>query len=261
MLNKKTPFLRKKLGNKYHQTSFDDLKISTATLDVRCAKDANINFITFFEEVPCLTAEECDQFADLHLPPGTIVAIGNGDKTRGKPPTKSSNAFKNSNTIWIWLREKTISVKISASSFHMTGCKAIEQAAEGARYIQQHLELLHEVKGIKMYDNYPYVIEIRVCMINFNFDLKVALDLTQLANFIIMQYRDLIWTSYDPNLFNCMMLVKFSKMKMSYTIHDNGRISMCTNEPNIELAMENVMNGYRTLYLILETFQASIEID
>ena len=250
-------FLRQHLGFEYSKPDFNDLKISTATLDARCIEGCNIDYELFALHVPCLTCDQMDLDPLRKWPPGTIIGISNGKNSRGRPPTKSRRLFKNGKTLWMWLEDKSVSIKLSVNGIHITGCKIIDQCAEAARYIQQHLQLLKEVEGLPVYEEYPYVVDIIVYMINYNFDLKVALNLIDFAYFIAENFNDCIYSPYDPNLYSCMMPVKFIKMKMSYTIHDNGRVSMCTSEKNPEIAERNIRDGYEMLHLILAKFHKS----
>ena len=250
-------FIRKALGTQYAKDRFVDLPFSTSTLVVRFADDTEIDSELFALYAWCQSAEEGAKPGKK--PPGTITGINNGEQSRGYNQTGSKRVFKNSHTFWIWLTDKQVSAKLSVNSLHLTGCKTVNQAAEAGRYVQQHLRLLYEAKGIPVYEEYPHIVEIQNCMISFNFDLRVALNLTKFATYIIGTHHKEMWTPYDPNLHSYMMPLSHKCGTVSYSIHHNGRISMRTNIIDPEAALEAIQKRYDEFHVILKQYHKYLQ--
>jgi hypothetical protein len=190
-------------------------------------------------------------------PAGTITAAKLGLKARGTPPTVTTKAMKNAAMIWIWLEEKVVNVKIACSSFHITGCKKLEHASEAVRYIQQHIQLL--CRGdFKPYKLFPFALRFDIHMINYNFNLGVALSLPKFDVFMFENYSEFVFSSYDENIHQTSMPMKCPKLRITYTVNDNGQISMCSKESDIETSNINTINGYGLFYTILNDFRRQV---
>uniref|UniRef100_A0A6C0CI00 Uncharacterized protein n=1 Tax=viral metagenome TaxID=1070528 RepID=A0A6C0CI00_9ZZZZ len=249
-MSKYDPFIKQCLGAKYKEKSFDELTISTATIDVRLPEIADVNYKYLFEH---LSVDDRNS-TTVRGPAGTIFGAKEGDKSRGNPPTKTSKALKNATMIWIWLLEKWVNVKISRSSLHITGCKKLEQAAEACRYVQQHMELL-VTYDFKPYGSYPYALRFDVNMINYNFSLDVALSLPDFEEFLYKRRHEQIVSSYDQNIHGTCLPLRCPELRVKYTVNDNGQVSMCTSVPDIEQALYNVRQAYSLFFDSLEEFQ------
>lgn len=256
------PFIRKLNNEPYNRVEFDDLKISTATIDVRLVNDVSINFPVLIDLLTVVPLD-VQEIVGLNYkwPAGTIVGAVCGNKRRGYIPTLKKSkgekrGFKNSTMVWIWLesKQKTVNVKICVSSLHITGCKSIDHAVEATRYIQEHLQEVATKAPTPIYKQFPSATRIDICMINYNFSLGVAIDLAELDLFIDLYYPNFAYSPYDPNICIDTFSMKVPKLLTSYTIHDNGRISINTNEPDVEQAYENLRVGFKTFYMILDEF-------
>ena len=136
----------------------------------------------------------------------------------------------------------------------MTGCKFIDQAIEATRYIQMHLQYIQEVRNIEVYGIYPHANRVDVCMINYNFSLGVAIDLTDFDIFIEENYPKFAYSPYDANICNDTLPMKVPNLAINYTIHDNGRVSICSNERDVDMALKNVNTAFDAFYMILNEF-------
>jgi hypothetical protein len=136
---------------------------------------------------------------------------------------------------------------------HITGCKKLEQAAEAVRYVQQHIQLL-ELKGIKPYDIYPYAMRFDNHMINYNFNLEVALSLPDFDIFVSKKHHDTVFSAYDQNIHHTSMPLSYPSLEIKYTVNDNGQVSMCVSSSNLEEAVLNARNGYIFFFTILEAY-------
>lgn len=253
MATKNQPFLRQLLNKPYDEVPFTDLKISTATIDVRLVDNAKIDFAKLFTLLPVVHPDQQVGIGDdTPWPPGTIVGAKFLKQCRGKRINKGTRCFKNSVTIWIWLKEKRICVKISPDSLHMTGCKDLRQAAECARYVQLHMQLLEE-HGV--YEVFPHVIRFDVCMINYNFNLGVGIDLVLLDKFICENYPKLFITPYDPNMHGTTMPLRCPLLLSTYTVHGNGQICMCVSEIDIEQALINIAKSHDIFYTVMSEYR------
>jgi len=258
------PFIRKLKNSCYDTVSFEDLKISTATVDVRLMEDSNIKFDKLFDLLPVVPEEIQESNKTQIWPAGTITGAICANKKKGIIPTlklesdgteKAKKGFKNSTMIWMWLNEKRINVKICKANLHMTGCKKIDQAIEATRYIQQHLQVIQSQGHTNIFDNYPYLDKLEVCMINYNFSLGVALNLTELDIFLDKNYPDFAYSPFDPNICNDTLALKVPRLSVTYTVHDNSRVSMCTNEQDVDLAERNIKIAFETFYMILQEYR------
>lgn len=256
------PFLRKLKNVDYDVSIFESLSISTATIDVRLVEDCAIKFDKVFDLLPVVPAEEQ---VDLNQKwaPGTISGAICGNNKKGIIPTLKydddeealpKKGFKNSTMIWIWLNDKRINVKICNANLHMTGCKKLDHAIEATRYIQQHLQLLNS-QGHEVYNSYPFVSRIDNCMTNYNFTLGVAIDLQEFDIFLDRKYPLFCYSAYDPNICIDTLQLKVPHLAVTYTIHDNGRISMCTSEQNVDIAAESIKLAFESLHMILNEYQ------
>jgi len=248
------PFIKQCLGAKYKERLFDDLTISTATIDVRLPEVANIDYKFLFENLAVVPKSVQDALKLDRWPAGTIFAAKEGDRFRGNPPTKTTKALKNAAMIWIWLTEKWVNVKISRSSLHVTGCKKLEQAAEACRYVQQHMELL-VTTNFKPYGSYPYALRFDVNMINYNFSLDVALSLPDFEDFVYKNWQEHVVSSYDQNIHGTALPLRCPELKVKYTVNDNGQVSMCTSVSDVEQALFNVREAYMLFFKMLNDFQ------
>jgi len=263
MANKYDPFIKKHLGIDFQEVPFDDLSISTATMDVRMHEHTELRYETLFRKLPVVPKES---YSDaFKWPAGTIFAAKFEDQVRGSPPAGGSSvAFKNSTMIWMWLEEKWVNVKISSNNLHITGCKKVEHAAETARHLQLHIQHLvgvsssSPIEPTEFYSKWPYGRRIDVCMINFNFKLGVALDLPKFDAFIAENFGQAVFSSYDQNIHGTSMPLKCPVLSVTYTVNDNGQISMCTKEADVEKSYANVCNGYNVFYVIAHAFNDSL---
>jgi hypothetical protein len=256
-LHKLEPFIKKALNKDYTHIPFETLKISTATIDARLMENSNINFELLSVLLPCIPKETQIQNPNTVWPIGTITCIKHGTTVIGLSPTDGTKAFKNSTMIWIQLREKRISMKISTNSIHMTGCKKLEQAAEAIRLFHTYLTILEKEKDIKLYGDFPYAVRFDVNMINYNFNLGVAIDLEAFDLFVAREFSTVVFSPYDHNVHGNTMPLKCEELCTTYTIHDNGQICMCVSEPEITKAMHNLAKGYEIFYIMLKAFRDS----
>ena len=252
--NKYEPFLRKAMDADHKYIPFDQLKMSTVTMVVKLVDDCNIKFNEMINYVPIIPAYLQHKYPKHQWPAGSIMCIKFGGEVRGVLPTDSDRNMKNSTTLWIWLEEKIVNVKVSAKTLHITGCKNLDQTAETARLIRQHLELLYE-QGIKLFDEIPYASEFNVCMINYNFNLGVALDLSKFDIFIAKEFGDILYSPYDPNIHGTTMPLKCEQLSMTYTLHDNGQICMCVRIKDVTRALINDLKGHEIFFIILNAFR------
>jgi hypothetical protein len=260
---KELPFIRKCQNANFDKLPFEEIKISTATMDVRLVEGCDIKFRELFQLLPVVPKEVQENCTgDEVWPIGTITGAACGKLQRGVIPTKKidnddpKKGFKNSTMVWLWLKDKRINVKISNSSLHMTGCKHIDNALEAVRHVQQHVQVINDLyPEKKIFEKYPTAVRVDVCMINYNFALGVALDLELFDVYIDKHYPDFGYSSYDINVCNDTLSLKVPKLSLCFTIHDNGRVSMCSNEQDIDAAMNNLQIGYETFYLILEEYR------
>lgn len=248
-MRKYAPFIKQCLGAKYSERAFEDLTISTATVDVRLPAVANVNYKSLYD----LFCVDPRYSVTVRGPSGTIFAAKEGSRSRGNPPTVTSKALKNATMIWIWLEEKWVNVKISRSSLHVTGCKRLEQAAEACRYIQQHMELLMS-PTFKPYESYPYALRFDANMINYNFSLEVAISLAEFDDFVFKNWGERVFSSYDQNIHGNAMPLRCPELGVKYTVNDNGQISMCTSVSDVEQALFCVKEGYLLFFQILDDF-------
>lgn len=275
--SKYEPFIKQHLGADYVEVPFDDLKISTATMDVRMHEHTELKYEELFNDLPVLDPEVYNEHPGFKWPAGTIFAAKFEAQVRGVPPTAGGVAFKNSTMIWIWLEEKSVNVKISSNSLHITGCKKVEQAAETTRLLQLHIQLLlsgprganarspgdvalnvlpeQPLEYTKYYSKWPYALRFDVCMINYNFKLGVALDLPAFDIFVFENYSKFVFSSYDENINGTSMPMKCPMLSITYTVNDNGQISMCTKQADIGLSYDNVCSGYRAFYVMVKAFR------
>lgn len=263
MSKKYEPFLKQALDTEHKFVPFDKLAISTVTMVVRLIETSKIRFPELFEALPVVPAEIQLKYPNYKWPVGTITCVKHDGKTRGISPTDSERSFKNSTMVWIWIADKNkpVNIKISANTLHLTGCKNLEQTAHTARLFQLHLDTLFELTGIKYYDEYPYIIDFNVCMINYNFDLEVALDLQKFDVFISKEFSSAFFSSYDHNIHGTTMPLKCPQMYMTYTLHDNGQVCMCVSEPDVQKALINIIKGHQIFFILLDAFRESIRSD
>lgn len=257
-MKKFDPFLKQYMGVKYQQNPFGFLSISTATIDVRLPENTNIDYKYLFENFPVVPKEQQDLCGDIHWSPGTITGAKEGSRIRGKPPTPSKKALKNSAMIWIWLVDKWVNVKISRNNLHITGCKKLLHAAEAVRYVQQHIQLILMAKGVSPYEIFPYAMRFDNHMINYNFNLGVAISLPEFDLFIASQYSEQVFSSYDQNIHHTSMPLSYPSLEIKYTINDNGQISMCVSTSDIEEASENAKKGYDFFFQMLKAYFSTI---
>lgn len=252
-------FIKQCLGVRCTHHPFQSLSISTATIDIRLPEDTNLDYQYLFESLPVVSKQVQDELGDIQWPPGTIIGAKWDTKIRGKPPTSSKKALKNSTMIWIWLEDKYVNVKISRNNLHVTGCKKLYHASEAVRYTQQHAQLISE-KGRKVYDIYPYATRFDNHMINYNFNLEVALSLAKFDSFVSEVYRKEIFSSYDQNIHHTSMPLSYPGMEVKYIVNDNGQVSMCVSTSDIENAMKNAEIGYEFFFKMLEDFNGSAKL-
>jgi len=257
MSKKYEPFLKKALDADHKYVPFDTLNISTVTMGVKLMEHSNIKFHELFDHLPVVPLDIQLQYPGHRWPTGTITCAKFAGKTRGLSPTDSERSFKNATMVWIWLsdKEKTVNVKISGNTLHITGCKTLEQTAQTARLIQCHLETLYDMNGIKFYDSYPYVTEFNVYMINYNFNLEVAMDLPSFDVFISKEFSSTFFSPYDQNIHGTTMPLKCPQMSMTYTLHDNGQICMCVSQSDVQKALVNIIKGHQIFFILLDAFR------
>ena len=268
-VNKFEPFIKQHLGADYVEVPFDDLKISTATMDVRMHEKTGLQYEHLFHDLPILEKDVYELYPDYRWPAGTIFAAKFEAQVRGAPPTSEGVAFKNSAMIWMWLEEKFVNIKISSNNLHITGCKKIEQAAECVRLLQLHIQLLLNsqlgqlpdtpIEPSKYYAFWPYALRFDVCMINYNFKLGVALDLPGFDLYVYEHYCRFVYSSYDQNINFTSMPMKCPALGITYTVNDNGQISMCTKESDIEHSYDNVCSGYKAFYMMVKSFREATQ--
>lgn len=259
------PFIKQLLDKPHSKIPFDMLSISVMTIDVRLVSDANVDFISLFDLLPVVPKElqleelknhpELNNVHEVQWPPGTIVGAKWDDKQRGCPQKTETKGFKNSTTIWLWISEKKICVKISGDSLHMTGCKKPEHAVECARYVTQHIHLAALTSQVQLYEAFPHVSGFEVCMINYNFNMNVGIDLTELDRFICQNYSKVMISPYDPNIHGSTMPLKLPLLLCSYTIHDNGQVCFCVKESDLEQAMINIRTCYDVFFAVITAFR------
>ena len=92
-------------------------------------------------------------------------------------------------------------------------------------------------------------------MVNYNFSIGVALDLQSFDIFTDREYPEFGYSSYDANICNNTLSFKVPQLSICFTIHDNGKISMCSKEQEIDAALNNLQVGYDTFYMVLEDFR------
>jgi nitrite reductase/ring-hydroxylating ferredoxin subunit len=248
--SKVDPFLRKFLGSEYKHLPFENLSVSTATIDVRLVEDCNIDYVTLFS----LLQIETSSSKERKRPAGTIFAGRCGSEIRGIPPTDSTVSLKNCMMIWMWLSDKSVNMKVSHGNVHITGCKTADHAAEAVRYLQMHIELLHS-EQTPLYEQYPYCVDFDIHMINYNFSINVGIDLTKFDLFLNKNYCKIMYSPYNPNICATHMTVSCPKHNMKFTLNDNGQISMCTKGSTFEGASKNVCEGYSMFYFVLEEYR------
>lgn len=248
------PFLRQLLNKPYNQTPFESLEISTATVDVRLVEDAKVNFAKLFQLLP-IVPPELQTDKNMQWPPGTIYGGKFADEIRGCPPKMNTKGFKNSVTLWMWLKEKDMCVKISSDNLHMTGCKTLYQAAECARYVQQHMQLIHE--EVPVYEIFPHISRFDICMINYNFNLAVGIDLKALDQYIMQNYPQIFISPYDENIHGSTMPLKLPMLLCSYTVYSNGQVCTRVKEIDLEKAMSNICKSYECFTALMQAFRKS----
>jgi hypothetical protein len=248
--SKVDPFLRKLLGSEFKHVPFENLSVSTATIDVRLQEGCNIAYTTLFSLLQIETSGGKDQ----KKAPGTIFAGRCGSQIRGNPPTDAKTSLKNCMMIWMWLHDKSVNMKVSHGNVHVTGCKTADHAAEAVRYLQMHIQLLH-TEDLPLYDSFPYCVDFNIHMINYNFSTNVAIDLSKFDLFLNGKYFKLMFSPYNPNVCATNMTVSCPKYSMKFTLNDNGQISMCTKGSSFEGASQNVCDGYAMFYSILEEYR------
>lgn len=250
--SKLEPFIRQKLGVSHKQVDFESLTISTATLDVRMRDDVNIDFISLFY---LLKVHDGDDDGPLYV--GKITGAKYADKIRGKPPKTDTKGFKNATLIWLWLNDKKINVKISCHNFHITGCKKLEHAAEVTRCLQQHLQLISQTK--KVYDIFPHALRVDVHMNNYNFSLNFGIYLPDFDIFIMKKYSDNLFSTYDQNIHKTSMTIRLPELQITYTVNDNGQISICASEHDLQMTEDNARKGYLIFYHMFDEYRKQIE--
>jgi hypothetical protein len=244
------PFLKKFLGAEYRHVPFEKLSVSTATVDVRLIDKANLRYVELFERLPI---DEHSTKTDKR-PAGVIFGGRCGNKTRGHPPTTAKTSLKNSMMLWMWLEDKTVNLKVSRSGVHITGCKTADHAAETIRLLQGYIEVLHtEVNPL--YDVYPYAVDFVIHMINYNFTIGVAVDLTRFDLFLNQKYTDQLYSPYNPNLTATNMSICCPSMNITWALNDNGQTSMCVTGGDFEHASDRVCRGYTFFYSILQAYR------
>lgn len=269
-VNKFEPFIKQHLGACYAEVPFDDLEISTATMDVRMHERTALRYDHLFFDLPVVEREVYEEYQDRKWPAGTIYAAKFEAQVRGTSPTSEGVAFKNSTMIWMWLEDKPVNIKISSNNLHITGCKKIEQAAECMRLLQLHIQVLmsaelgplpdQPVEPSKYYAFWPYALRFDVCMINYNFKLGVALDLPKFDLYVFKHHNRFVFSSYDQNINFTSMPMKCPMLGITYTINDNGKISMCTSESDIEVSYDNLLHGYEAFYVMVKNFREASQI-
>lgn len=256
MTDKLEPFLRQRMNAEYKFVPFEKLNVSVATMDVRLIEDAEIHIEKLINLLPVVDKELFESNPGMRWGPGIITGMKYKNQKRGRPPNLETKGFKNSVTIWIWLESKEskpVCAKISKDSIHITGCKSFENSAETAKHIQTHLRLLTEA-GHQVYKNFPYAIEFFVYMVNFNFNIQVAVDLVKFDLFIDKNCKT-IYSPYNQNIHHTTMPVKCPDLSSSYTIHDNGQICMCAKNVSVDAAMEFSAKSYILLTTLLEWYK------
>lgn len=250
---KTDPFIRRCLGAKYSKVPFQNLKVSTATIDVRLSPETDLQYVSLFRRLQI----ETNKTSTDKLPSGSIFAGICGDEKRGHPPTKSEKSQKNCMTIWMWLEDKYVNLKVSRNNIHVTGCKTPSHAAEATRNLQMHIELIHNEEN-PVYANYPYAVDFSVHMINYNFKTDVALNLQLFDIFIGQKYSKVAFSPYDANVAATNMSLKCPSFSSTFTINDNGQISMCAKGSTFEEVDRNIVESYALLYTMLEEYQKTI---
>ncbi len=279
MTDRFDPFIKQCLGAEYMEVPFEDLTISTATIDVRAHIDTGLNYEQLYYSLPVIPKKVYESISNYHWPEATVYAAKFENLIRGAPPNEETKAFKNSTMIWMWLKEKPVNIKVSSNNFHITGCKKLEHAAEAVRLLQGHIQLLSPPSGgnkvdddgngdddsnsavtssVALYKNFPHALRFDVCMINYNFKLGVALDLPKFDIFTYKNFPKLVYSPYDQNINKTSMPMKCPVLSITYTINDNGQVSMCTAEADIEKSYDNVCKGYEVFYVMVNAFRDDI---
>tara|TARA_R110001599_G_scaffold2762_1_gene15042 strand:+ start:28419 stop:29177 length:759 start_codon:yes stop_codon:yes gene_type:complete len=252
-MNKLDPFIKQKLGTKHKQSTFDSLKISTATLDVRMRDDVNINFVALFNLLKIYDGDD-----DGENYPGKITGAKYAGKIRGKPPNTETKGFKNATLIWIWLVEKKVNIKITCHNFHVTGCKSLTHAPEATRYLQQHLQLISQ--SHKIFDIFPHAIRIDVHMNNYNFSLGVGISLPDFDIYIMENFNEFLFSAYDQNIHKTSMTIRIPELQITYTVNDNGQISICASEHDLQMTEDNARKGHLAFYYVFEEYRKDLGI-
>jgi len=259
MTGRLEPFLLQQLNAKYKQVPLEELKISVATMDVRLVEGADIDFRKLVELLPVLPKETYLANPGYRWPPGVITGLKHKDVVRGYVP-RPGRGFKNSTTVWIWLESKDndpVCAKISKDNIHIAGCKKFEHAAETAKLIRHHLIAL-QLQGYSTFRNYPFVVAFNVCMVNYNFNVQVAINLTEFDLFIDRECS-LVYSPYDCNINNTNMPVKCHETATTFTVHANGQICMCVKGPDLEQAVEDISRSHAVFSTLLEHFHRSFD--
>ena len=254
-MDRSQPFILKALDAEHTFVPFETLKISTVTAVVRLVNGANIQFADLFDYLPVVPEELQITHPNFHWPEGSITCVKHLDKVRGISPTESKRAFKNATMLWIFLKEKQVNVKVSCNTLHVTGCKNLNQVADTCRLLQLHLDTIKNNSGVKLYDDYPYAVDFEINMINYNFNLEVGLDLPKFDVFTSENFGKIVYSSYDQNIHGTTMPMKCPKLKMTYTIHDNGQVCMCVSQKDVTKALINIDKGHKMFYLLLDAMR------
>jgi hypothetical protein len=250
--DKAAPFIKKFLGSRYTQVDFDSLTISTATINVKLVENAGIKYDAFFK----LLQLDPERGKEVVQTPGEIFGARCENQTKGNPPTKAEKAIKNATIVWMWLKEKHINVKISRNNLHITGCKKLEQAAEAVRYVQMWLKHL-STPSFPLYENEPTAVKFEAHMITYNFTLNVAIDLELFDLFLYKKWSKKVSSPYDKNVAPTVMTMRCPSYGLTFTINDNGNISLCASNEDFDRAHVNLCEGYLMFYEMLQTYRAN----
>lgn len=249
-VEKVDPFLKKFLGAEYRHVPFEKLSVSTTTIDVRLIEGANVKYVELFNLLPI----DPDATKADKRPAGTIFGGRCGDKTRGHPPTTAKTSLKNSMMLWMWLDDKTVNLKVSRSGVHLTGCKTADHAAESIRLLLGYIQVLHTELN-PLYDVFPFCVKFVIHMINYNFNLGVAVDLTAFDIFLNQRHSDKVYSPYNSNLLSTSMTVACPSLNITFAINDNGQTSMCVTGGDFEDASDRVCKGYSFFYELLDKYR------
>lgn len=137
---------------------FSSLKTSTITMLVDLKCQINIFNAFFMLPITIIKIPTGKKLNKKNLPhcqiPGSIISMRilvNGKIVRRGLPIGS--AMKNSITLLMSIKSKNLTIKLSPTNIHITGCKSVEQSEECAYYLFQHISNIKDsLKIIKKND-------------------------------------------------------------------------------------------------------------